>query len=685
MTRTMVMKKLGSFKAVTLALLGFVLMAFALLAVWQISRVEFVPALGSVDLTETSMAEVRLDSTVCPASIKDRMVMEDIVDETLQTLLWNCVEQMRDGGAKVVANVRLPHEWRQNEALALSSASGRVLYSIDYQVDYWPDSGLGLWSIAITGAGHNLAVFLNGHLLGWSGSFEIPYARNHARPLLFTVTDGLLKEGSNDLDIYVISETPAKAYLGKVYFAPTEMLLPAYSQYHFFRFILPQIISWSTAVLAALMAALWLYRRRDVEYGLFGLICLLWSVHTLDQFLVEIPMATRHWDWLMQISLGLMLACSIVFIHRFLGLRRRIAESLLWLGTAFSALVLAILPQEWVLPVVNYFWYPLLVIAAFYVLVSALQRLPTDVDFERVALTTAVAIIFLLLCHDLMVQLGWLPVYHGELLHFGAPFLLLAFTWILLRRFVFSLNAAEQLNNDLQVLNTELESRVEEKSQRIAQSYEMIRQLGQERVVQEERSRIMRDMHDGIGVYLTSMLRQLDMDALDRDHLRDSAKSALNDLRLMIDSLGSASNDLPAMLGMFRTRITALLDACQGDLAWDVDELPDPEDFGPEKALNLLRILQEAVTNALKHSEASLIRLSAEVETIDELSGRILIKVQDNGKGFTVSYGLGNGLKNMRHRARKIGAGFHMESEGAGTLICVSLPVVKTELSGRPA
>ncbi len=659
-----------------LLVLALMLLGIALLAAWQISQLRFVPDGDIVSLTGRSQAVVRVDTgQQCQASIPDSLKYSFVGDESLQLLLRECIEDIRSQASNTMGSTTLPHEWRSDQRLPKTSAAMRVLYSIDYPIYYWPEQGLGLWNIAVTGAGHNAAVFLNGKLLGISGSFEQPVARNHSRPMLFPIPDGLIKEGDNRFDIYVVSDSAEEGFLGEAFIAPSEILAPAYRLYYFFRFTAAQVITLSMLVLSGFMCVLWFYRRSDAEYGLFALMGLFWSVHTLNQFMVDIPLSTPYWNWLNQASLAGLFVCSIVFIHRFLHQKYVIAERALLIATVVLMLVLGLVPQPWFYPLVSTVWMPLVLAGTLYVLVTTLLKIREQPGIELGALAVAVAIIFLLMVHDQLVVWGILPVYEGHLLHFGAPFLLLAFTWILLRRFVESLNSAEQYNAELRLLNQQLESRVEEKSRRVAQSYEMIRQLGQEQVVQQERSRIMRDMHDGIGVYLTSMLRQLEYEPLDRQHLKDSAHNALNDLRLMIDSLGSTSTDLPAMLGMFRIRITRLVEACQVGLEWEVAELPPVEDFGPERALNLLRILQEAVTNALKHSGATMIKLSADTETLSDDQRQIVIRIKDNGRGFNPQRAAGNGLRNMQHRARKIRAVFDLETQPQGTCVVVRLPL----------
>jgi signal transduction histidine kinase len=340
-----------------------------------------------------------------------------------------------------------------------------------------------------------------------------------------------------------------------------------------------------------------------------------------------------------------------------------------------AVLVLAFVPDSWFYWLLRFVAYPLICVSLLYVLVfSALEAWRVR-SADLYVLVAAGSVVALLACYDLMVVLNLESLASGRFLHFGAPFVLVAFGWILLQRFVRSLQAMESFNAQLIELNLELEERVEEKTKKIAQSYETIRILGQEQVLLHERSRIMRDMHDGIGVYLTSMLRQLESDTVDRQQLSNAAHNALNDLRLMIDSLGSASTDLPAMLGMFRTRIGVALDACGVELEWDVDELPPLADFGPERALNLLRILQEAFTNALKHSGATCIRLSAKTESNAAGIDLINIEVCDNGKGFNLGGGAGNGLKNMQYRAQKIKAEFAIKPSAIGTCLEIGLPL----------
>jgi signal transduction histidine kinase len=85
----------------------------------------------------------------------------------------------------------------------------------------------------------------------------------------------------------------------------------------------------------------------------------------------------------------------------------------------------------------------------------------------------------------------------------------------------------------------------------------------------------------------------------------------------------------------------------------------------------LQRIVLEAITNALKHSGAQLLRLSARA-----CNGEVEVRIEDDGRGFDTSRNIaGLGLVNMRARAQRIGARLRVLSHpGRGTSIRLSLP-----------
>jgi signal transduction histidine kinase len=189
--------------------------------------------------------------------------------------------------------------------------------------------------------------------------------------------------------------------------------------------------------------------------------------------------------------------------------------------------------------------------------------------------------------------------------------------------------------------------------------------------IAEERSRIMSDIHDGIGALLISTIGLAEQGRLSQQEMAAVLRECLDDLRLTIDSLEPTDNDLLPALGNFRYGIGPRLFRQGIALDWRVTDLPRLACLTPRNLLHLLRILQEAFTNVLKHAQASLIR----VETGLLADGQqVYIRVSDNGVGFTGNH-RGRGLANMQQRAERIGGLLQIGPSGQGTTLELRLPV----------
>ena len=638
---------------------------------WHITQIRFSPFVGSIALTDAALFS---DSNHCDGSIPDTLLTAKVFDESFSEVLTKCIHRITNLVDNQHMEIKVPHEWRSDIAQSPDAHSGRVVYRFKYRFNSPPE---GLWAIALPNVGQNIAVFLNGDLLGWGGSFEIPVARNGNHPQLFTISNNQFKRGINYFEILAVSYPPERGFLGNVYIAPIEMLLPAYQQYAFFRQTITNIIAVTLFIFALFMLVLWRRRRDESEYGWLSLVIFCWFIHTLDKSIVEIPIDSTYWDGFILISRGFISIAGILFVHRFLGVKeayRQLDRWVLMVGGVLAVLVL-LAPLFSETPLLRHVWNGLSVIGGGYVFGMILFCAIKQKDNVSYVLGLSGGIILTLAAYDLAVTYHLRPLYNGFYFHYGAPIFLAALSAVMMQRFIVSLDETDRSTAELLQLNKELEDRIDERGRFIAKSYETIFELERKQYLIKERARIMRDMHDGIGVYLNSILRQLKSEKLDRRYLKESARCALDDLRLMIDSLGSVSGNLSAMLGMFRTRVGSALEACNITLEWRVDELPKLTQFGPERALNLLRILQETATNSMKHSNASTLSLSAYVKVGRNSLEFIIIEVRDNGNGFMLNMPEGNGLLNMSHRAKKINADLKVFSNELGTCVIIILPV----------
>jgi two-component system sensor histidine kinase UhpB len=164
----------------------------------------------------------------------------------------------------------------------------------------------------------------------------------------------------------------------------------------------------------------------------------------------------------------------------------------------------------------------------------------------------------------------------------------------------------------------------------------------------EERARIMRDMHDGIGGQLLGLVMRARANRLSGPALVHGLEESLDDLRLMVGSLEQSDGSLATALGAYRARIEPRCEAAGAELVWRIENVGETPGFGPDRTLQVYRILQEACTNALKHGHPDRI----EVTLRRRHEGGVTLSLEDNGAGFDLtSVTAGRGLANMRHRA----------------------------------
>jgi signal transduction histidine kinase len=115
-----------------------------------------------------------------------------------------------------------------------------------------------------------------------------------------------------------------------------------------------------------------------------------------------------------------------------------------------------------------------------------------------------------------------------------------------------------------------------------------------------------------------------------------------------------------------------------GSVQYDLQISTEEEDYvlKPTQAINLYRIVQEAIANSQKHSGASsvIVQISQAMHV-----SRFFVKVEDNGKGFALDHSRSDesyGLKNMKARATEVNASFEIQSNvGEGTRVLTCLPL----------
>jgi signal transduction histidine kinase len=213
-------------------------------------------------------------------------------------------------------------------------------------------------------------------------------------------------------------------------------------------------------------------------------------------------------------------------------------------------------------------------------------------------------------------------------------------------------------------------------------------QLSRERIVtarEEERRRLRRDLHDGLGAQLAALTLQtgamkatirIDPDAAveQATELQQELRTAIADIRRLVQGLRPASLDDLGLIGALENRIATVNlgeSTPERQLLVAFDTADDLGDLPAAVEVAIYRIVDEALTNVVHHANAS----RCTVRIARNAAG-FRLTIEDDGVGIAPDRISGVGLQSMRERALELGGTFEIEpGEPSGTRIVAELPV----------
>jgi signal transduction histidine kinase len=201
-----------------------------------------------------------------------------------------------------------------------------------------------------------------------------------------------------------------------------------------------------------------------------------------------------------------------------------------------------------------------------------------------------------------------------------------------------------------------------------------------QKALEQERSRISKDLHDDLGAGLTkiSLMSQDDGTAagdnkkntLQRINIESS--DMVDQMNSIIWALNTRNDSLPNLITFIKKNAFGMFEESHSiNLIWNAPEKIPERYMNGELRKNIYLVIKEALHNALKYSKASEVKVNIDVNK-DILN----ITIHDNGQGFDVASktGQGNGLMNMKRRVDDVKGTLEISSElNAGTTISVNI------------
>ncbi|MEO7066881.1 MAG: ATP-binding protein [Rhodanobacter sp.] len=507
------------------------------------------------------------------------------------------------------------------------------------------------------------AVYVNGSLIHRDPHLTEPLSRSWVAPQYFLIDQPLLHVGDNTLLVRVSGLVAYQPGFGVVKVGAPDAVHTLYSRSLFGRYSIRQFNFAISAVLGVLFGMFWLLRRKDTVYGWYALNTLFGAGYDWN-YVASSPWPFAHTDAFEAFISALFIAsmCTfIIFLLRFCSRRWPRTETILLLAVA-AAFASALLAPQWMGPWRDWWIMPTVAISYAATLIFLWYATRSSRADIRV-LGISMLLPLLAAIYDLALYVEWVPgnTYLGAL---TAPLSLIGISFAVAWRYAKAMNRVEGFNVELQ---QKVDSATAQLGDTLAREHALA--LAHTRI--GERMNLVRDLHDGFGGSLLGAIATLEQSPPSAGTTRTivTLKELRDDLRLVINTTTHEQDaDIIGMLAPLRHRWSQRLEIAGIDSRWHLEGL-DELHLGPTRSLDLLRLVQETLTNVLKHSGAAQVQVS-----ITHSNQRLHVEISDDGHGFdpTVHTGGGAGLASLRARAARLGGEFSLQTS-PGTGVSLSL------------
>lgn len=482
------------------------------------------------------------------------------------------------------------------------------------------------------------------------------------------------------INIGVISSLPEGFSIARISIGDAVEILNLKKNREFWQAVVPQVLTFFMLILCVFLIIIWLRHRANTEYLFLSINSLAFTVTNLNYHL-EMPNNLASYEWYKILITSApepwMVWSIYMFCARFANFSFPWVERLLWFYIIVNSLII-LSPVSFEQDYSTLTGVVCLILVSVIIGIVIWQVILTKnfgLLVVAVWLTISIPTIGI---HDILLSLN---IINPEGLFWGPYNMLMVsagFLIVIQRRYMDAILGQEQLNCDLTkrlVEREELTLRLTEREAELRTQQNRLLELERSQTLAEERQRLMHDMHDGLGSSLLTTLAAIEKDNLPQKVVAEALRTCIEDLRLVIDSLEPTAHDLVTLLATIRYRLGQRLEAAGLQLKWEINDLPPLPWLEPPDALNVLRLVQEALVNVLKHANATHVRVATH-----HLGQNVEIQIEDNGCGFDPNLiSTGRGMHSQTKRAVRLGGELNIQSIlGRGTFLQLLLPVNKS-------
>ena len=563
--------------------------------------------------------------------------------------------------ASAPAPVNLPYQWDRHHR----GAAGEAHFQIPFSLAAVPSEPYGLY---IPRLGNAYAIWLNGALLEQNGDLSQGNGSDFAKAPRYLVLTPYLLSQHNLLQIHIRADAGRRGGLAPPVLGPHEEVYPRYLQDHRSRITGSFLVAVFGLLVGLVALALWatqvgptgqLRRQRDPLYLYAAVAELCWTVSVSDAFIETTPLPWPWWGLLPIMTTSLWTCSMTLFGIEVAGLSLGKAAMWLrrWLLLLVFVVVAAAIARALGRPEALPWTYGLSGLSALAFAIVFIWRAVRSGSGQHRLVAAAVILNTIVGLRDFYVFQVLQAYGENTYLRYSSVLFGFALALIVAQRF-------RAASRQVMELNANLAKRVAYKETELAHNYQRLAQGVQEQARSGERSRILRDMHDGVGSHISTAIRQLQSGRASGDEVLQTLRDSLDQLKLSIDAIHLPPGDVTALLANLRYRLEPRLKACGIELDWAVEALAPAAALDAGAMRQLQFMLFEAISNVMQHARASQLRIEAR-----QVGPGMQVRVVDNGCGFVTSQVARRGLRLMQERAQAIGAQLHIDSQPGHTAL----------------
>ena len=565
-------------------------------------------------------------------------------------------------GHTTTSDVTLPYHWDRMHPGQAGVATFEIIFTR-------PATTSDTFALYIPRLGNAYEIWLNGNLLEQKGDIEEYNGGDYAKIPRFVPVAADLLGAENELYIHVRADAGRRGGLAVPVLGPEAEVSAIYNRDYNLRVTGTLVVVVFSFMVSMVALALWFTQThptanrsifRDRLYLLGGLAELFWTLRISDALIEQPLLAWPWWGVVTALALGGWLCCMGSFFVIVAGWSNR--KSAIWFNRInWSLFVLGMPLVVWALgfsaPWVLTIWYGAygLLYACFIAIFCWRAVSHTTRSHQVVAAA--------LLVNMVVGFRDWFvfrisPTYaDNTLLRYSSVLFGLALAYIVITRF-------REASAQARDLLANLAARVTQKELELGLTYQKMELLAREQERISERTRILRDMHDGVGAHLSTAIRQLQSGKASSAQVLQTLRYTLDQLKLSIDAIHLLPGDITSLLANLRYRLEPRFAASDIELQWVVGYLKDIAGLDVHAMRQLQFIIFEALSNVLQHSQATTLAIEAEMT-----GSGVCLRIADNGRGFDATLPPRKGLLSMRERATAIGVVIEIASQPGHTVV----------------